>query len=81
MEGSYIPDMANPRIDLDAMTPEEKLELIDRLWESLGYESHSLSLSPEQHAELERRAGEELSLGETGASWTDVRKRIEEKLK
>jgi putative addiction module component (TIGR02574 family) len=36
-----------------ALSPEERLDLIDRLWESL--EPEHISLTPEQEAELDRR--------------------------
>jgi len=40
-------------IDIDKLTPAERLELIGELWDSL--ESEDVPLSPAQQAELERR--------------------------
>ena len=45
--------MAKPALDLSALTPEEKLELIDDLWGSLKPED--FVLTAEQQAELDRR--------------------------
>lgn len=73
--------MAIPQIDINALTRDEKLELIDRLWESLGPDPNALPLTPAQRAELDRRLEDEESLGERGASWPDVRRRIENGLK
>ena len=40
-------------IDIDRLSPQERLELIGRLWDSLDDED--LPLTPEQEAELDRR--------------------------
>jgi putative addiction module component (TIGR02574 family) len=40
-------------IDIDRLSPQERLDLIERLWESL--ETESLALTPAQQAELDRR--------------------------
>jgi putative addiction module component (TIGR02574 family) len=40
-------------IDIDRLSPQERLELIGRLWDSL--DDDDLPLTPEQEAELDRR--------------------------
>jgi putative addiction module component (TIGR02574 family) len=45
--------MAKPTIDLTALTPAEKLELIDEIWGSL--EPDDFALDDAQRAELDRR--------------------------
>jgi putative addiction module component (TIGR02574 family) len=40
-------------IDIDHLSPQERLELIGRLWDSLDDED--VPLTPEQEAELDRR--------------------------
>ncbi len=40
-------------IDIDHLSPQERLELIGRLWDSLDDED--LPLTPEQEAELDSR--------------------------
>ena len=79
-EDAYTHCMVLPRIDLDSLTADEKLELIDRLWDSLGSEPDHLPLTPAQRAELDRRLEEEEALGEAGESWPDVRRQIEDEL-
>lgn len=51
-----IPEIADSQIR--AMSVDERLELIDRLWDSLNEldsDGHILSLMPEQEQELDRR--------------------------
>jgi putative addiction module component (TIGR02574 family) len=53
-------------VDLDSLTPAEKLELIGELWESL--EADDVPLTPAQIEELDRRlatADEDAAHGKT----------------
>ncbi len=63
--------MAKPALNLDALTPEEKLELIDDLWTSIG--ANDLPLTPEQQVELDRRLDRLDREGPVGTPWEDVR--------
>jgi putative addiction module component (TIGR02574 family) len=63
--------MAKPALDLTALTPDEKLELIDDLWGSLR--SEDLELTPEQRAELDRRLDRLDREGPVGTPWEVVR--------
>jgi putative addiction module component (TIGR02574 family) len=47
--------MALPKIDVQAMTPDERLDLMSRIWESFTRDPESLPLTAAQAAELERR--------------------------
>jgi putative addiction module component (TIGR02574 family) len=47
--------MGLPRIDVQAMTAEERLDLISRIWESFTRDPDSLPLTPVQADELDRR--------------------------
>lgn len=62
--------MAKPALDLSNLTPDEKLELIDDLWQSLRPED--LVLSAEQRAELDRRLDRLERDGPTGIPWDVV---------
>jgi len=66
--------MAKPALDLTALTPDEKLELIDDLWGSLKPED--FELSPEQKAELDRRLDRLDREGPVGTSWESVRAKM-----
>jgi putative addiction module component (TIGR02574 family) len=63
--------MAKPALNLDSLTSEEKLELIDELW--LSVEFDQLPLSPELRAELDRRLDRIESEGDAGVPWEQVR--------
>src|SRR5512146_1886344 len=63
--------VTKPAIDLSKLTPDEKLELIDELWQSVRPED--LVLTPETRAELDRRLEKLDREGPTGFDWSDVR--------
>lgn len=67
--------MSSVPIDIDRMTADERLALIEELWDSLG--ESPIELSVEQRAELARRSAqidEDLRLGRPlGRSWEDVK--------
>jgi putative addiction module component (TIGR02574 family) len=63
--------VAKPALDLSHLTAEEKLELIDELWRSLG--PADLVLSPELKAELDRRLDRIDREGPNGVPWEQVR--------
>jgi putative addiction module component (TIGR02574 family) len=66
--------MAKPAIDLAALTPDEKLELIDDLWGSLKPEDFVLTL--EQQAEIDQRLDRIDRDGPVGTSWEVVRAKM-----
>ncbi len=69
--------MAQPEIDVDSLSVEERLRLIDRLWESLSSKRDQLPLTRAQEAELDRRQQLDQSDGEP---WREVLCRIREGL-
>ena len=56
-------------IDLEGLTPDEKLALIDELWVSL----EDCDLTSEQRAELDRRLARLEREGPVGTPWESVR--------
>jgi putative addiction module component (TIGR02574 family) len=68
------PRMAKPALDLAALTPDEKLELIDDLWGSLKPED--FELTGEQQAELDRRLDRLDREGPVGTPWEAVRAKM-----
>ncbi|MFW5739345.1 MAG: addiction module protein [Myxococcota bacterium] len=66
--------MAKPAIDLSEMTADEKLELIDEIWQSLGPEA--FSLTAQQRDELDRRLDRIDRSGPAEKTWEDVRSGI-----
>lgn len=73
--------MAHAAVDLDALTTEQQLELLDELWERLGRDAASFPLSSEQARELDARddaLDEDIRAGRPlGKPWSEVRKRFE----
>jgi putative addiction module component (TIGR02574 family) len=63
--------MAKPALGLSKLTADEKLELIDELWQSLHPDE--LALTPEAEAELDRRLDRLEREGPVGHDWEDVR--------
>jgi len=70
--------MSTPAVDIDALTPAERWDLIERLWNSLG--DAPSELTPDQAAELARRSASldhdieaERPLGQP---WSEVKARL-----
>jgi len=66
--------MANLKIDVKQLSAEERLNLIEQLWDSL--EADDVPVSDAQKAELDRRIEEMDRDGERGIPWKDVLDRI-----
>ncbi len=47
--------MGHPAIDIDSMAPEERLELIGELWDSLQRTPDSIPCPDSHHKELDAR--------------------------
>lgn len=59
-----------PPRSISRLTPRERIELAERLWDSLAEED--IELTPEQAAELERRRDRLARDGPKGRPWRDV---------
>lgn len=69
--------MSKPAIDIGKLSQEERLELIEELWESLGEEERdALPLTPEQQDELDRRLDTLEKEGPVGLKAAEVRARL-----
>ena len=68
--------MAKPALDLAKLTRDERLELLEELWDSLSGESEPLPLTEEQEAELDRRLDALDREGAIGVSPEELRERI-----
>jgi putative addiction module component (TIGR02574 family) len=58
------------RFDVKGLSPEERIELAEELWESLAEED--IVLTPEQLDELERRRARLERDGPRGRPWREV---------
>ena len=65
--------MSKRAVDIAALTPEERLGLMEQLWDSLAEHSEAVPLTDAQRAELDRRLDDE---GPVGIPWDEVLSRI-----
>lgn len=63
-------------LDISGLTREERLALLEELWESLSADRESLPLSAAHKAELDRRVAELDRNGPSGIPWEQAREQI-----
>lgn len=68
--------MALPKLDLESLSPDERLALIERIWDSLA--SDDVGLSPAQHDELARRLEDAERNPDDTITWVEAQRRIRE---
>jgi len=64
-------------LDIDSLTPRERLELLEELWTSLARAQESVPLTDAQRAELDRRLDALDRDGDVGIPWDEVLSRIQ----
>ena len=62
--------------DIEMLTVVERLELIERVWDSLTMTQDDIPLTNSQRAELDRRIDELEEKGPVGIPWEQVLDRI-----
>ncbi len=68
--------MSTLAVDIEKLTPEERLQLISELWESLCAVPEAVPITAAQRAELDRRL-DELDRGDVGlVPWDEVKRRL-----
>jgi len=72
--------MSRPAIDIDHLNAEQKLELIEVLWESLVADPSSIPITDAQKEMLDRRIAELESGDAETIPWEEVRARIQKEL-
>ena|SRR5437588_2901277 len=73
------PVMARPEIDIDKLSPEERLDLIEELWDSLSADAAKIPLTDAQARELDRRVAEMDEDNSLGIPWETVLAQIRER--
>ena len=68
--------MSNHDLDIASLTPEERLSLLEDLWDSLAAVPEALPLTPVQRVELDRRLDDLDAEGPVGIPWDEVLSRI-----
>lgn len=67
--------MSEPAIDIGRLTPEQRLRLLEQLWDSLT--DDEVPLTSAQREELDRRLDELEREGPRGIPWDEVLTRLE----
>jgi putative addiction module component (TIGR02574 family) len=68
--------MANPALNIDDLSPDERLRLLEQLWDSLSQNPESIPLTDAQREELDQRLDDLERDGRNGIPWDEVLKRI-----
>lgn len=68
--------MARPAVDIAKLTPAERLQLVEELWDSLCDTPEVVPLTDAQRAELDRRLDDLDHEGPSGIPWDEVVRRI-----
>ena len=68
--------MAIPSIDIARLSSEERLQLLDELWESLCKDPRSVPFTQAQREDLDARLDEIERQGSRGIPWDEVVRRI-----
>ncbi len=71
--------MAKSNIDINGLSPAERLELIEELWDSLAEHQDMLALTDAQREELDRRIDEMDHDSTLGEPWREALKSIRER--
>jgi putative addiction module component (TIGR02574 family) len=72
--------MSRPAIEIDNLSAEERLELIESLWESLIHVPSSIPVTEAQRRILDQRLDEIEAGDDTGIPWEEVKTRITKQL-
>ena len=68
--------MGKHGLDIAALTPEERLSLLEELWDSLAPSPQAVPLTEAQRVELDRRLDDLEIEGPVGIPWDEVVDRI-----
>ena len=71
--------MSDPAVDINSLTPEQKLRLIEELWDSLS--DDDIPITEAQKQELERRLADLESNPDRVVPWDEVRRRLQDRVK
>ena len=63
-------------IDIATLSPEERLKLLEQLWDSLSSSPDAVPMTKPQREELDRRLDELDREGPGGIPWEEVQRRI-----
>jgi putative addiction module component (TIGR02574 family) len=76
MESSGI-SMNDMALEIEKLSRDERLDLLERIWESLRTDPADVPLTEAQARELDRRLDRIEREGPVGVPWEDVQKELE----
>lgn len=68
--------MGKAAVDINTLSRDEQLELLDQLWQSLGRDPAILPLTQAHKNELDRRLDDLEDEGPVGVAWDDLVEQI-----
>lgn len=68
--------MSKPALNIESLSSEERLRLIEELWESLSESPEAVPLTDAQREELDRRLDDLERSGPEGIPWEEVLQQI-----
>lgn len=71
--------MSDPAVDISSLTPEQKLRLIEELWDSLS--DDEIPVTEAQKLELDRRFADLEANPDQLIPWDEVRRRLHDRAK
>jgi putative addiction module component (TIGR02574 family) len=72
--------MSRSAIEIDNLNVEERLELIESLWESLIVDPSNIPITDAQKRMLDERLDEIAAGDDAGTPWEEVRARLQKRL-
>jgi putative addiction module component (TIGR02574 family) len=68
-------------LGIDRLAVEDRLELVEQIWNSIAADSPAVPLTDQQRAELDRRIADHETNPDDVVSWEDVKASVSERLK
>jgi putative addiction module component (TIGR02574 family) len=65
---------------IDKLSIPERILIVESIWDSILASQESIRVTEEQKAELDKRLDEYQNKTKHGASWTEVKKRIQSQI-
>ena len=67
-------------LGIDSMSPEDRLKLVEEIWDSLATEADQAPITDAQRQDLQRRLAAYEANPKAGSSWEEVKARLLERL-
>jgi putative addiction module component (TIGR02574 family) len=71
--------MPGKSISLEGMSVAERILLVEQIWDGIAAEPEAIEVTQAQRDELDRRLAADDADPSAGASWDEVKKRIQRK--